>query len=102
MAPPLRSPLTSPLATHHTYIATCPTQPQSIQTPRKLASHVVEALALDLFGDKGYCFRPENGSEAHWNALAQELRDADEDLVKNVDDSIGSLLIFVRSRLLTH
>jgi hypothetical protein len=34
--------------------------------------------------------------EEHWVALAKELRDADEDLVKNVDDSINSLLLFVR------
>jgi hypothetical protein len=34
--------------------------------------------------------------EEHWVALAKELRDADEELVKNVDDSINSLLVFVR------
>jgi hypothetical protein len=43
--------------------------------------------------------RVETGMEAHWVALAKEFRDADEDLIKSVDDSINSLLLFVRSQI---
>jgi hypothetical protein len=35
--------------------------------------------------------------EPHWVALAKEFRDADENLVENVNGSIDSLLTFVRS-----
>jgi hypothetical protein len=35
--------------------------------------------------------------EEHWTVIAKELRDTDEALVKNVNDSIDSLLLFVRS-----
>jgi hypothetical protein len=42
----------------------------------------------------------ESGMEDHWVKLAQELRDADKELVENINGSIDSLLTFVRFHLL--
>jgi hypothetical protein len=73
-------------------------EPEGVDYVMEVSTSVLDAnsLFISSVSSPWQDESPETGTEAHWVALAKELNDADQKLAKNQDESINSLLLFVR------